>query len=92
MPRRRMKKPLVAAAAALSAAAMLSSAPASAAACVAAEVYTQRPNQTKQYVVGPKECVTPPIPGVQEGIAVGATPGDPANLVVGVKVWTVTPG
>jgi hypothetical protein len=92
MQGRRKKKSVIAAVAAVGALALAGSAPASADACVAAEVYTQKPNQTKQYVIGPKECVTPPIPGTLEGISVGVTPGDPATAVVGVKVWTVTPG
>ena len=36
--------------------ALLSAAPASAD-CVSAELAYQRPNQTKQYVVGPKKCI-----------------------------------
>ena len=53
--------------AALVAGALLSATPASAD-CVYAEVAYQRPNQTKQYVVGPKKCIvaTPWNQGVSQ--------------------------
>ena len=67
MQGRHKKKGIAAAVAAFGAAALLSAAPASAD-CVYAEVSYERPNQTKQYVVGPKKCVaaTPWPAGVDQ--------------------------
>jgi hypothetical protein len=89
MPRRRARKTLIAAIAALGTTALISAVPASAA-CVAAEAWYQRPNQTKQYVYGPKQCVGPSLP-LNPGLEVGVAPGEPSILVVGAKVWGVTP-
>ena len=51
-----MKKSAAAAVAAFGATLLLSASPANAA-CVSAEASYKRPNQTEQYVVGPKQCV-----------------------------------
>lgn len=88
MARRRMKKGLTAAVAAIGAAAVLGATPASAD-CVSAEVYTQRPNQTKQYAVGPKKCVVPTP--YNEGVIVSVPAGDPAIITFGVTVWVPAP-
>lgn len=56
--------------------------------CLAAEVYYQRPGQTKQYVV-PYTCVPTPFP---HAVNVGSDPvGEPSIIMVGGDVWVPLP-
>lgn len=89
MQGRRKKKSVIAAVAAIGAAALLSAAPA-AADCVYAEASYQRPNQTREYVIGPKECVvaTPWPAGVDQN-----TPnlGHGSVITANGRVWVPLP-
>lgn len=88
--KRRSKKKLSALLVVTVAAGVLGALPASAD-CLAAEVYYQRPGQTRQYVgYGPKECVTPNLPGGQQGVIVGPV-GEPSIINVGTGVWVPVP-
>lgn len=88
MRRRRMKKALGAAVALASGAALMAF-PASAD-CVSAEVAYQRPNQTKQYVVGPKQCLAPTPWG--EFVSPFVEPaGEPSLIMVEGRVWVPLP-
>ena len=86
---RRNKQKLSILVVAVAATGVLGAAPASAD-CLAAEVYYQRPGQTRQYVgYGPRECVTPNLPGGQQGAGVPA--GEPSLITVGFGVWVPVP-
>lgn len=79
---------MTAVAAALVAGALLGASPASAD-CVSAEVSYQRPNQTKQYVVGPKRCIVSTPWG--ETLEVGTPVGYPPVITAEARVWVPLP-
>lgn len=89
MKRRNKKRTVRAIVLAAVATSVISAVPASAD-CLAAEVYYERPGQTRQYVgYGPKQCVTPDLPGGQQGLTVPVSA--PSVITVGAGVWVPVP-
>ena len=88
MRSRRTKHKLTAAALAIVAGGLIGAGPATAD-CLSAEVWVQRPNQSKQYVVGPKRCVvqTP----FNEVFDIQTSRGEPSVGTVGAGVWVPAP-
>ena len=85
---RRRKRGVASAAVALVAMAVLGATPASAD-CVSAEVSYVRPGQTRQYVVGPKQCVAPTP--FNEGPIARVPAGEPSLVMFGITIWVAAP-